>query len=201
MGTGEPGILDFMDTRAATIAEISRLSARERRLSSRSRGETTMKPEPDKLGALIDTARALQAAGVPYALIGGLAVGIHTDLPRATIDVDVAAHLGTGRESAVKALERAGLKKTGEYEHSVNFRHTSGEPVQLAFDTAFDAMIERADRVDLGGIDIMVVRKDDLITMKQRAAADPARRKSKRLRDQADIELLLGDVPGPDEGW
>jgi hypothetical protein len=48
---------------------------------------------------------------------------------------------------------------------------------------------------------IRVVRKDDLITMKKRAAADPARRKSKRLRDQADIELLLGDVPGLDEGW
>jgi hypothetical protein len=45
------------------------------------------------------------------------------------------------------------------------------------------------------------VRKEDLITMKRRAADDPARRKSKRLRDQADIELLLGDVPDPDEGW
>jgi len=45
------------------------------------------------------------------------------------------------------------------------------------------------------------VCKEDLITMKRRAAEDPARRKSKRLRDQADIELLLGDVPDPDEGW
>lgn len=160
-----------------------------------------MKPEPDKLGALIDTARALETAGVRYALIGGLAVGIHANLPRATIDVDVAAHLGAGRESAVNALERAGLKKTGEFEHSVNFRHGSGEPVQLAFDVAFDAMIERAESIDIGGIDIKIVRKDDLITMKKRAAADPARRKSKRLRDQADIELLLGDVPGLDEGW
>lgn len=32
-------------------------------------------------------------------------------------------------------------------------------------------------------------------------AADPARRRSKALRDQADVELLLGDVPEPDEGW
>jgi hypothetical protein len=190
-----------MDTRAAAIAAISRLSARERRLISRSRGETIVKPEPDKLGALIDTARALETAGVRYALIGGLAVGIHTNLPRATIDVNVAAHLEAGRDHAVTALERAGLEKTGEFEHSVNFRHSSGEPVQLAFDAAFDAMIERAESIDIGGISICVVRKDDLITMKKRAAADPARRKSKRLRDQADIELLLGDVPGLDEGW
>jgi hypothetical protein len=37
--------------------------------------------------------------------------------------------------------------------------------------------------------------------MKRRAAADPRQRKSKALRDQADVELLLGDVPDPDEGW
>jgi hypothetical protein len=36
--------------------------------------------------------------------------------------------------------------------------------------------------------------------MKQRAA-DPSRRKSRRLQDQADIELLLGDAPDLDEGW
>jgi predicted nucleotidyltransferase len=190
-----------MDTRAAAIAEISRLSARERRLISRFRGEAIMTTEPDKLGALIDTARALETAGVRYAFIGGLAVGIHANLPRATVDVNLAAHLGKGRVSAVEALERAGLKKTGEFEHSVNFRHVSGEPVQLAFDIAFDAMIERAESIDVDGINIMVVRKDDLIAMKKRAAAAPARRKSKRLRDQADIELLLGDVPGLDEGW
>jgi len=160
-----------------------------------------MQSEPDKLAALIDTARALEGAGVRYALIGGLAVGMHTGLPRATIDVDVAAHLGAGRDTAVKALERAGLQKTGEFEHSVNFRHATGEPVQLAFDVAFDAMIERAEGIDVAGTRIMVVGKEDLIAMKRRAAADPARRKSKRLRDQSDIELLLGDLPGSNEGW
>ena len=160
-----------------------------------------MQPEPDKLAALIDTVRALETAGVRYALIGGLAVGIHTTVPRATIDVDVAAHSAAGRQVAVEALERAGFKKTGEFEHSVNFRHASGEPVQLAFDPAFDAMIVRAERIDVAGTSIAVVAKEDLIAMKQRAAADPSRRKSKRFRDQADIELLLGDLPDPDEGW
>jgi len=184
------------------VTEIARLGARERRLISSYRGgETSMQPEPDKLAALIDAARALESAGVPYALIGGLAVGVHAAVPRATIDVDLAAHLGSGREAAIEALERAGLTKTGEFEHSVNFRHVSGEPVQLAFDPDFDAMIERAERFDVGGASIAVVRKADLIAMKQRAAQDPARRKSKRLRDQADVELLLGDVPDPDEGW
>jgi hypothetical protein len=40
-----------------------------------------------------------------------------------------------------------------------------------------------------------------LIAMKRRASADPKRRRSKALRDQADIALLEGDVPDPDEGW
>lgn len=160
-----------------------------------------MRPEADKLAALVDTARALEAAGVRYALIGGVAVGIHAAVPRATVDVDVAAHAGAGRDVAVKALERSGFKKTGEFAHSVNFRHVTGEPVQLAFDPDFDAMIERAEGIEVAGIRIAIVGKDDLIAMKRRAAADPTRRRSKRLRDQADIELLLGDVPDPDEGW
>jgi hypothetical protein len=51
------------------IVEISRLSARERKLIAHSRGEeTNMQPEPDKLAALIDTARALEAVGVRYAV-------------------------------------------------------------------------------------------------------------------------------------
>jgi hypothetical protein len=198
-----PATLARMDAATTLIAEIAELSARERRLISSYRGRegTSMEPEPDKLEALIDAVRALESAGVPYALIGGLAVGIHAATPRATVDVDLAAHLGSGRDAAVAALVRAGLKKTGEFRHSVNFRHASGEPVQLAFDADFDAMIERAERFDVAGTTVAVVRKEDLITMKQRAAGDPARRKSKRLRDQADIELLLGDVPDPDEGW
>ncbi len=184
------------------IAESAALSARERRLISFHRNrEASMQPEPDKLAALIDTVHALEAAGVSYALIGGLAVGIHAAVPRATVDIDLAVHLSKGRHTAVQALERAGLTKTGEFQHSVNFRHHSGEPVQLAFDPLFDAMVDRAESFDVAGTRVTVVRKDDLIAMKRRAADDPARRRSKRLRDQADVELLLGDVPDPDEGW
>jgi hypothetical protein len=191
-----------MDARTTWIREIARLSARERILiSAYHQGEPRMPPEPDKLAALIDTARALESGGVPYALIGGVAVGIHAAVPRATVDVDVAAQLGAGRDRAVQAMERAGFTKTGEFRHSVNFRHASGEPVQLAFDAEFDPMIARAERLDMAGTSIAIVRKEDLIAMKRRAAADPSRRKSKRLRDEADVELLLGDVPDPEEGW
>ena len=189
-----------MDTAAARLEQISRLSSRERLLGA-SVGKGGSDVDAEKARAVVDTALALDQAAVPYALIGGVAVGIHSGSIRATIDVDFAALMSAGRARATAALESAGFTKTGEFPHSVNFRHASGEPVQLAFDPAFDEMILRAETFETGGVRVRIVRKDDLIAMKERAAADPSRRKSKRLRDQADVELLRGDVPDEDEGW
>ena len=156
---------------------------------------------PDKLAALADAARALEQARAAFALIGGLAVGVHSGVPRATLDVDLAVVSMSDRSVIVETMRNAGFRLTGEFEHSANFRHSSGEPVQLAFDASFDAMIDRAETLMLGNMSIRIVTKDDLIEMKRRASVDPRRRKSKALRDQADLELLRGDVPDPDEGW
>jgi hypothetical protein len=156
---------------------------------------------PDKLDALRAVARALSGAKVPHALIGGLAVGIRSGIPRATIDVDIAVSTTTDKSFVTELLVSAGFKLVGQFDHSINFKHKSGEPVQLAFDPAFDPMIERAEPVPLDELSIPVVTKTDLIAMKRRAAADPKRRRSKALRDEADIALLEGDVPDPDEGW
>ena len=98
-------------------------------------------------------------------------------------------------------MTAAGFTLRGEFSHSVNFRHPGGEPVQIVFDPQFDEMIERAEPIALGATNIPVVTRADLIAMKERAAADPARRRSKALRDAADVALLRGDVPDPDEGW
>jgi hypothetical protein len=160
-----------------------------------------MDDSPDKAAALLDTARALDTIRLGHALIGGVAVGLHSGVPRATLDVDVAVLSTCVRADVMRVMTGAGFQLVGEHPHSLNFRHPSGEPVQLALDPAFDAMIERAETFEIGGAAIPVVRKEDLLTMKRRAASDPARRRSKALRDQADVELLLGDVPDPDEGW
>jgi hypothetical protein len=122
-------------------------------------------------------------------------------VPRATIDIDVAVQSIAERARVIEAFAEAGLRHTGTFLHSINFRHPSGEPVQIIFDPEFDAMIYRAELLNLEGISVPVVTTADLITMKERAATDPARRRSKALRDQADIALLRGDVPDPDEGW
>jgi len=179
---------------------IARITARERFLIASSRG-ATMDESPDKVAALADLVRALERLGAIYAVVGGVAVGIRSGVPRATVDTDVAVRSTVERSRVIETLTQAGLRHTGTFSHSVNFRHPSGEPVQIVVDPGFDAMIDRADVLDLGGIRAPVVTTADLIAMKERAATDPARRRSKALRDQADIALLRGDVPDPDEGW
>jgi len=156
---------------------------------------------PDKLSAIAAACKALTESDVCYALIGGLAVGIRSGVPRATLDVDFAIESSTPLEPLLVCMESHGFCTTGRFAHSLNFAHSSGEPVQLAFDAMFDAYILRAEPTSLGEFTIPVVTTADLIEMKRRAAADPRRRRSKALRDQADIALLEGDIPTPHEGW
>ena len=160
-----------------------------------------MDESPDKVAALVETSRALEAIGARHALVGGVAVGIRSGVPRATADTDFAVYSTTDRALVVQTLTDVGFALRGQFAHSVNFRHPSGEPVQLVFDPQFDPMIERAQPITVGATTVRVVIKADLITMKDRAAADPGRRRSKALRDAADAALLRGDVPDPDEGW
>jgi len=184
------------------LQAVSDASARDWALiAARRDGGHEMGATPDKVAALLDTTRALDGIGAPHALIGGVAVGIHSGVPRATADTDIAVMSTFERAVIVQALTKAAFRLTGEFAHSANFRHPSGEPVQLVFDVAFDAMIGRAEGFRIGTADVRIVRKADLVAMKERAAADPSRRRSKALRDRADVELLRGDVPDPDEGW
>ena len=103
------------------------------------------------------------------------------------MDTDLAVRSRVERAAVIEAFGRAGFTLRGEFAHSVKLRQRHGEPVQLVFDPAFDAMIERTEALDVGGLIVRVVVTEDLIAMKERAAADLARRRSKALRDRADV--------------
>jgi hypothetical protein len=156
---------------------------------------------PDKLAAITAATRVFEQNSLPYALIGGLAVGLHSGVPRATLDVDFAVRSSVDRSTLTRVMTQGGFILKGDFPHSINFQHASGEPVQIAFDPSFDSMVLRAESLNIEGISLRIVTKDDLLSMKRMAAADPRRRRSKALRDQADIALLEGDVPDPHEGW
>ena len=70
-------------------------------------------------------------------------------------------------------------------------------PVEMAGSQPVEAYIGRALAENRG----VQAARFNLIAMKERAASDPARRRSKALRDLADAALLRGDVPDPEEGW
>lgn len=191
------------ESATARLREIARITSRDAILirARHGRGSNMTDAAVDKLGALLDATKTLDEIAAAHALIGGVAVGIHSGFPRATVDTDIAVVTTVERSVVIQAMTDAGFRLVGEFPHSVNFRHASGEPVQLALDKSFDAMIARAEIIQIEGKPIRIVGKKDLIDMKRSAAADPARRRSKALRDQADVELLTGDVPDPDEGW
>ena len=188
-------------TPAQIVRLVSELTCRDQRAIASSRGEFTVS-EPSSLEtALVDASRLLAAEGVPHALIGGFAVSVLTGWARATRDVDFAVHSASSRDRLVAVFIAAGFRHDGSFEHSLNFTHPNGAPVQLAAHAMFDPPIEQAEIFELGGSRVPVVRRDDLSALTERSASDPRRRKSSAMQDRTDIERLRGDVGDPNEGW
>lgn len=149
--------------------------------------------EQTKKPALLALGKILAAADVRYALIGGLALQVHQTEPRTTLDIDLAV---TDRSSIPRAaLEAAGFQQTGQFTHSENWLGPAGVPVQFTDDPALVPAVERAEEIELEGVNLRVMRRADLLHEKLRAATDRAPRHSKRLQDLADAQALLEATP------
>lgn len=149
--------------------------------------ERTKKPD------LLLLLRVLAEARLPYALIGGLAIQVHQAEPRTTLDIDIA--LTDRRRLPREALAAAGFRETGHFTHSDNWVGPGGTPVQFTDDPALATAVAAADQLEVDGIPLRVLRRVDLLREKLRAAADPARRRSKRLQDLGDAQALLEADP------
>jgi hypothetical protein len=77
-----------------------------------------VQPPANKLDAIEAATKALATASVDYALIGGVAVGIRTGLPRATLDVDFAVWSGADRASLVERMAAHGIRLRGRFAQS-----------------------------------------------------------------------------------
>lgn len=153
------------------------------------RGEMDQSKEPD-LGLL---ASVLAGAGIEYAVIGGVALQVHQDEPRSTLDVDVAVPSRTALPR--QALQQAGFRETGRFPHSDNWVGPGGTPIQFTDDPALRDAIRRAIEVALRDGSLRILAASDLLHEKLRAGRDPARRRSKRLQDLADAQALLERDP------
>jgi hypothetical protein len=150
---------------------------------------------------LRELAALLEAAGTPYALIGGIAVQLYSSEPRSTKDIDIA--VPTFADVPREALERAGFTYEGRYPHSDNWRAPGPgdrkERIAVQFsaeDIGLADAVAHAKAVDVEpGLRLRVVAVPDLAVLKLAAAAEPRRRQSKRLVDFADVVRLLEEHP------
>ena len=159
-------------------------------------------PDGDsKEGPLRLVAQLLEREGVPYALIGGVAVQLHTAEPRSTLDIDLA--VPTYADIPRQALLAAGFEHTGRHDHSDNWRAPGSGPLKqrtavqfCAEDEGIADAVKHASVVDLdGGVQLRVASVADLIVLKLAAAVEPTRRPSKRAHDVADVLALLEEHP------
>lgn len=152
-------------------------------------------PQADKEFAILEVARIFKKAGVPYAVMGGVAVQVHTQEPRTTLDLDIA--LRSKDAVPAEALLAAGFTHEGTFEFSDNWRAPGPLPrkqrtaVQFSADALTADAVDHAGTVTLEGIDVSVVSPRDLVILKLAAALEPRRRRSKRISDYGDIVRLL----------
>ena len=149
--------------------------------------------ERTKRPALLALIRVFAEADMPYAIIGGIALQVHQAEPRTTLDIDVA--VATYNLLPRAQLESVGFICTGRFSHSENWIGPEGTPVQFTDDPALAEAVPRAEEVELENVCLRVIGRADLLHAKIRAAADPARRRSKRLQDLADTQALVESFP------
>ena len=154
------------------------------------------KEQPLRLVALL-----LDRERVQYALIGGVAVQIHSREPRSTLDIDLA--VPTYAHVPRSALLDAGFDHTGRHSHSDNWRAPGTGPLPSRTAVQFSAeddgiaeAVAHAFTIDLpGGVPLRVATVADLVALKLSAAEEPERRPSKRVHDIADVLALLEEHP------
>lgn len=134
---------------------------------------------------------ALNAHGVEYLVVGGWAVGFHSE-PRATKDIDLFIRADVKNSEAVfRALAEFGAPLAGLT--SADFRDNSTSVFQLGVAPAradilqaieavdFDGAWNRRVEFSLEGISVNVISAEDLIRNKTKVG---------RLRDLADVEAI-----------
>ena len=157
-------------------------------------------PGDSKEGPLRQVISVLEAAHTPYALIGGVALQVHSEEPRTTLDIDVAVPRFS--DIPVVALESAGFQHEQRFRHSDNWRAPGAEPrtsrtaIQFsAEDIGIAAAVEHARSVEIDGMTLRVAIPADLVVLKLAAAEEPQRRTKKRRQDFLDILTLVEDHP------
>jgi len=148
------------------------------------------KGRSDILQMLLDI---LSETGSRYCVIGGLAVNAYVE-PVVSLDVDIVV-AGEGVEAVAKAAAGRGLR-IEHFEHSINISGSGSDlRIQVQTDRRYQGFMAAAEERDVLGYRMKVARLEDVLQGKVWAFSDPARRKSKRQKDLADIARIVEAFP------
>lgn len=160
------------------------------------------------LNQLRFVAEDLSVSGVPWALIGALAVSVHTE-PRTTRDIDVAICLrpDADLDTLVRQLVTKGYSNPQILMHlepqqrlgtRLQIRSSGGIPVVVDLLSASsgieDEVVRAAERLEMfPGVMIPVALRSHLIAMKVLSMND-----GDRIKDTVDLQMLLRGASADD---
>jgi hypothetical protein len=146
-------------------------------------------------GGATDFARLIELCQTfgPYCLVGGLAVNCYVE-PVYTVDADLVVISGRLRE-LTEHLEAEGYRIEG-HPHSVNaFPPSSEIRIQFTTDPRYQDFLTRSLEAEVLGVRARVACLEDIVRGKLWAYSDPARRLSKRKKDELDLIRLAEAYP------
>jgi len=135
--------------------------------------------------------RALRGTGVPFCLIGGLAVNQYVE-PVVTLDADFAI---TASDGVRTALEGAGFVVEA-FPHSMNATQPGSRlRIQITINNRYGSFPSRAVEGVIFGVPVPVASLPDVVQGKLWAATDSSHRSSKRAKDEADLVRICESYP------
>jgi hypothetical protein len=139
------------------------------------------------------TVELLERLGVPWCLIGGLAVNAYAE-PVYTADADFVV---VSTQLEFVCAELAGLGFTISHQRFWIDAHLPGSGLVILFttDSRYQDFIGRAASAETLGIQCRVAALPDLFQGKLWAATDPERRPSKRFKDELDLLRIAENYP------
>src|SRR3954469_15359177 len=134
----------------------------------------------------------LRETDTAFCLIGGQAVNAYVE-PVVSLDLDVVV-AARDLTALLPALRRTFTVEA--FPHSLNIAAADSDlRIQIQTDPRYAPFVARAVVATVLGVTVPVARLEDVLQGKVWAATDPTRRRSKRLKDRADIARLIEQFP------